>query len=76
VRWWLTPYWSKENVDPLQHVQMRNRRGSKPERVRTPPLSCAGCGYYEWTKNGERNLPYYGRPREDDGMLVAGVWDR
>ena len=27
-------------------------------------------------KDGDRKLPYYIRPRNDDGMLLAGIWDR
>jgi len=34
------------------------------------------AGFYEWAKQDERKLPYYIRPQADDGMLLAGLWDR
>ncbi len=80
MRWWLTPYWSKELST---RYSMFN---AKAETIDTSasfkePFARRRCavpvaGYYEWSKDGERKLPYYIRPRDDDGMLLAGIWDR
>ena len=34
------------------------------------------AGFYEWLSDGAHKLPYYIRPQADDGLLLAGVWDR
>lgn len=80
MRWWLTPYWSKE---VSTRYSMFN---AKAETIETSasfkePFARRRCvvpvaGYYEWTKDGERKLPYYIRPQDDRGMLLAGIWDR
>jgi putative SOS response-associated peptidase YedK len=80
MRWWLTPYWSKEMST---RYSMFN---AKSETIDTSasfkePFARRRCvlpvaGYYEWTKDGDRRLPYYIRPQDDAGMLLAGVWDR
>ncbi len=80
MRWWLTPYWSKEMST---RYSMFN---AKAETLETSaafkePFARRRCvlpvaGYYEWTKDGDRKLPYYIRPRHDDGLLLAGIWDR
>jgi putative SOS response-associated peptidase YedK len=80
MRWWLTPYWSKEMST---RYSMFN---AKAETIETSasfkePFARRRCavpvaGYYEWSKDGDRKLPYYIRPRDDAGMLLAGVWDR
>lgn len=90
MRWWLTPYWSK---DAGTRYAMFNARSESVERSRAfrEPFRKRRCvvpvsGFYEWAKpvtaEGEarrgRKLPYYIRPREDQlpGMLLAGIWDR
>ena len=66
MRWWLTPYWSKEMST---RYSMFN---AKAETIETSasfkePFARRRCvvpvaGFYEWTKDGERKLPYYIRP--------------
>lgn len=80
MRWWLTPYWSKEMST---RYSMFN---AKAETLATSaafkePLVRRRCvvpiaGFYEWAKQDDRKLPYYIRPQADDGMLLAGLWDR
>ena len=80
MRWWLTPYWSKEMST---RYSMFN---AKAETLETSaafkePLVRRRCvvpiaGFYEWAKQNETKLPYYIRPQADDGMLLAGLWDR
>jgi len=80
MRWWLTPYWSKELSTKYS---MFNAKAETLETSRAfaEPFARRRCllpiaGYYEWAKDGARRLPYYIRPTEEDGLLLAGVWDR
>lgn len=80
MRWWLTPYWSKEIST---RYSMFNAKAETLETSRAfrEPLERRRCvvpvaGFYEWVKDGARRLPYYIRPQADDGMLLAGLWDR
>ena len=86
MRWWLTPYWAKE---PGSRYAMFNAKSETVER--TPafrePFRHRRCvvpvsGFYEWARTAERasdgtsKLPYYIRPHDVPGLLLAGVWDR
>lgn len=84
MRWWLTPYWSKQSGT---RYAMFNARSESVDRSRAfrEPFARRRCvvpvsGFYEWTKarsaEGPRKLPYYIHPREVPGMLLAGIWDR
>ena len=80
MRWWLTPYWSKEMSTKYS---MFNAKAETLETSRAfaEPFARRRCllpvaGYYEWQKDGERRLPFYIRPAEEDGLLLAGIWDR
>jgi putative SOS response-associated peptidase YedK len=86
MRWWLTPYWAKE---PSSRYAMFN---AKAETVDTTsafrePFRRRRCvvpvsGFYEWARtegrssDGMGKLPYYIRPHDLPGLLLAGVWDR
>ena len=79
-RWWLTPYWSKE---VSTRYSMFNAKSETLESSRAfgEPFRRRRCavpisGFYEWVKEGERKLPYYIRPTGNDGLLLAGIWDR
>jgi putative SOS response-associated peptidase YedK len=79
-RWWLTPYWSK---DTSTRYSMFNAKSETLESSRafSEPFRRRRCavpisGFYEWVKDGERKLPYYIRPAGNDGLLLAGIWDR
>jgi putative SOS response-associated peptidase YedK len=80
MRWWLTPYWSSE---PSTRYSMFNAKAETlgVSRAFAEPFARRRCllpiaGFYEWAKDGNRKLPYYIRPSADDGLLLAGVWDR
>lgn len=80
MRWWLTPYWSKELSTKYS---MFNAKAETLETSRAfaEPFARRRCllpisGFYEWAKDGDRKLPYYIRPTADDGLLLAGIWDR
>jgi len=80
MRWWLTPYWTKE---PTTRYSMFNAKAETLDQSRAfrEPFERRRClvpvaGFYEWERVGARKTPYYIRPRDDDGLLLAGIWDR
>lgn len=80
MRWWLTPYWSKALSTKYSMFNAKaetletSRAFGEPFARRRCLLPI--CGFYEWAKDGDRKLPYYIRPSADDGLLLAGIWDR
>jgi len=80
MRWWLTPFWSKE-VSTRYSMFNAKAETLDTSRAFKEPFARRRCivpvtGFYEWVKEGERKLPYYIRPHADDGLLLAGIWDR
>lgn len=86
MRWWLTPHWAKEAGT---RYAMFNARSESVERSRAfrEPFRRRRCvvpvsGFYEWQRtaqaasDGSRKVPFYIRPHDDPGMLLAGIWDR
>lgn len=102
MRWWLTPYWSKERST---RYAMFNARAENVQRSRAfrEPFRHRRCvvpvsGFYEWSRvasapgaatvstpagpeaeprrGRSHKVPYYIRPQESPGMLLAGIWDR
>jgi putative SOS response-associated peptidase YedK len=88
MRWWLTPYWAK---DAGTKYSMFNARAETVHQSRAfrEPFRKRRCvvpvsGFYEWARprNPEQTgaspqkLPFYLRPREQPGLLLAGIWDR
>jgi putative SOS response-associated peptidase YedK len=79
-RWWLTPYWSKE-VSTRYSMFNAKSETLESSRAYREPFRRRRCvvpvsGFFEWVKEGERKLPYYIRPADGDGLLLAGLWDR
>jgi putative SOS response-associated peptidase YedK len=84
MRWWLTPYWSKGPGTKYAMFNAKSETAATSPAFREPfkrrrcvvPVS----GFYEWTRQrtaqGARKLPYYIRPHEEKGLLLAGLWDR
>lgn len=84
MRWWLTPFWTKEKSTKYSMFNAKSETASKSPAFREPyrqrrcvvPVS----GFYEWAKGrleGEpAKLPYFIRPEQADGLLLAGLWDR
>jgi putative SOS response-associated peptidase YedK len=80
MRWWLTPYWSKQ-VSTKYSMFNAKAETLETSRAFAEPFARRRCllpiaGYYEWQKDGERRLPFYIKPTEEDGLLLAGIWDR
>jgi putative SOS response-associated peptidase YedK len=80
MRWWLTPFWSKEvstrySMFNAKAETVATSRAFKEPFARRRCLVPV-CGFYEWARQGGQKLPYYIRPQADDGLLLAGLWDR
>lgn len=86
MRWWLIPYWSRE---PSTKYAMFNAKAESVDTSRAfrEPFARRRCvvpvsGFYEWVRSAKRTseggnkLPYYIRPHEGPGLLLAGIWDR
>ena len=80
MRWWLTPYWSDGPSTKYSMFNAKSETAHKSPAFREPfkkrrcivPVS----GFYEWTRQNNQKLPYYVRPSEQNGLLLAGLWDR
>jgi putative SOS response-associated peptidase YedK len=80
MRWWLTPYWSD---GPSTRYSMFNAKSETAHRSPAfrEPFRKRRCvvpvsGFYEWVRQNNQKLPYYIRPHDQPGLLLAGLWDR
>lgn len=79
LRWGFIPHWAKAASDgPLLINARAETIAEKPAfRVAARERRCLipVTGFYEWTKDSDGNrLPWYIRPRADETMAFAGVW--
>lgn len=80
MRWWLTPHWAKRPETKYSMFNARSETVEKSPAFRDPfrrrrcvvPIS----GFYEWQRSATPKQPYYIRPHDQPGMLLAGIWDR
>lgn len=80
MRWWLTPYWSKGPSTRYSMFNAKSETAASSPAFREPfrkrrcvvPVS----GFYEWARQNNQKLPYYIRPHDEPGLLLAGLWDR
>jgi putative SOS response-associated peptidase YedK len=80
MRWWLTPHWAKAPETRYSMFNARSETVEKSPAFREPfrkrrcvvPVS----GFYEWARAQTPKQPYYIKPHDQPGMLLAGVWDR
>jgi putative SOS response-associated peptidase YedK len=98
MRWWLTPYWSREAGTRYSMFNARCETILTSAAFREPfrrrrclvPIS----GFYEWSaapaaaarddsvpaaprsRGAAGKLAWYIRPRNEAGLLLAGIWDR
>jgi len=80
MRWWLTPYWSKGPSTKYSMFNAKSETAASSPAFREPfrkrrcvvPVS----GFYEWARQNNQKLPYYIRPHDEAGLLLAGLWDR
>jgi putative SOS response-associated peptidase YedK len=81
MRWWLTPHWAKQPATSYSMFNARSETVAQSRAFREPfrqrrclvPVS----GFYEWQRAAAAGKqPYYLRPLEQPGLLIAGIWDR
>ena len=78
MKWWLTPFWSREVSTKYSMFNARSEGLTKSPAFREPfkkrrcvvPVS----GYYEWARKQSPKTPYY--LNAEVGLLLAGLWDR
>ncbi|MEE4282331.1 MAG: SOS response-associated peptidase, partial [Pseudomonadales bacterium] len=79
MRWWLTPFWAKELSTKYSMFNAKSETAAKSPAFKTPyakrrcvvPVS----GFYEWCRQNNQKLPYFIKPQQDAGLLLAGLWD-
>lgn len=79
MRWWLTPFWSKEVTSKYSMFNAKSETAAKSPAFREPfrkrrcvvPVS----GFYEWVRENNQKLPYYITSADTPGLLLAGLWD-
>ena len=92
LRWWLTPSWSKEMSTKYAMFNAKAETlASKPafaKSFRSRRCVIPVSGFYEWSRvaltqtdlagatTQSAKTPYFIRPADTAGLLLAGVWDR
>jgi len=79
MRWWLTPFWAKEVSTRYSMFNAKSETAAKSPAFKVPyakrrcvvPIS----GFYEWCRQNNQKLPYFIKPDDDLGLLLAGLWD-
>ena len=79
MRWWLTPFWAKEVSTKYSMFNAKSETAAKSPAFKAPyakrrcvvPIS----GFYEWCRQNNQKLPYFIKPDDDLGLLLAGLWD-
>lgn len=81
MRWWLVPSWSREPSTKYAMFNARSESLTRSNAFKTPfarrralvPVS----GFYEWLADEDgRKTPHYVVSDGDDGLILAGLWDR
>jgi putative SOS response-associated peptidase YedK len=80
MRWWLTPFWAKELSTRYSMFNAKSETAYKSPAFKEPyqkrrcvvPVS----GFYEWCRQNQQKVPYFIKPEKQDGLLMAGLWDR
>ncbi len=80
MRWWLTPFWAKELSAKYSMFNAKAETAHKSAAFKEPyqkrrcvvPIS----GFYEWCRENNQKVPYFIVPQDQDGLLLAGLWDR
>lgn len=80
MRWWLTPSWAKEVSTRYSMFNAKSETASKSPAFKGP-YQKRRCvvpvrGFYEWCRENGRKMPYFIRPEQESGLLLAGLWDQ
>lgn len=80
AQWWLVPFWTKERSTKYSMFNARSENLRKSPAFREPykrrrcivPIT----GFYEWINRNGIRQPYYITDQAQEGLLLAGIWDR
>ncbi|MCE2407783.1 MAG: SOS response-associated peptidase [Pseudomonadales bacterium] len=80
AQWWLIPNWVKEESYKYSMFNARSEKAAKSPAFRGPFRSqrCVVpiTGFYEWVNRNGQKQPYFVHAPENNGLLLAGLWDR
>ena len=78
-RWGLIPFWSKEPKIPYSTFNARAETVADKPVFRAPFKSrrclIPASGWYEWKTEAGKKHPYYFTSQDDEGLVLAGLWD-
>lgn len=80
MRWWLTPYWSREMTARYSMFNAKSETAATSPAFREPfrKRRCVVpvTGFYEWCRANDQKVPYLIKSSRHGGLLLAGLWDR
>ena len=80
AQWWLIPNWVKEESYKYSMFNARSENAAKSPAFRGPFRSqrCVVpiTGFYEWVNRNGQKQPYFVHAPSENGLLLAGLWDR
>ncbi len=83
MKWGLIPFWTKRNPDYGSMMKTINCRGDSLAKdggmwnnmKRRKRCIIITQGFYEWLKKGKEKVPHYTKRKDEQLMLMAGLWD-
>jgi putative SOS response-associated peptidase YedK len=77
LRWGLIPFWSKDGTGFINaRAETVAKKPAFRDAFRRHRCLVVGDGYFEWRAEAGGKQPYYFRPRNDEPIGFAGLWDR
>ncbi len=78
-RFGLVPYWAKDTSGAARLINARSEGIESKPSFRTP-IKKRRClvvvdSFYEWKRTSSQKIPYRIKMKEDQLMVVAGIWD-
>lgn len=78
-KWGLLPHWSKEGKVTGRLINARSE-GIQDKPSFRRPIRRRRCwvladSFYEWRRDGSHKIPYRIKPKSDDLLVLAGIWE-
>lgn len=78
-KWGLVPYWANDSSGGGKLINAR-REGIETRPSFKTPIKNRRClvvvdSFYEWKRSAGQKIPYRIRMKEDQLMVMAGIWD-
>jgi putative SOS response-associated peptidase YedK len=76
-RWGLIPSWAKDKKTMFINARAETLLEKPAFRTAVKRRRCLilADGYYEWKTLAKAKQPYYLRPRDDEPIAFAGIWE-